>query len=219
MMVGSGRKKKIVLTNYERLLLKAYQQKYSSQEPLYGFAKSHWPDCAYVVDATSPIVMPDSTPHLLISCNGCLFRKQYMIAVRCNPNRPDWLSPDNDCELCAYGWDCQTWLRVSGAGEAVEAVLRTAWPAAGHPVRWGDTGLVPFLSEEQNDLRFATQSDLLRFRNNIPPSAIVIDHATTPQIARVSEIEKRPAETPEERAERWRNAGRAERERMVAEWR
>ena len=207
------------MTNYERLLLKAYQQKYSSQESLCEFSKSHWPDCGYVVDATVPIVMPDSTPHPLISCNGCLFRKQYMIVVRCNPNRPDWLSPENDCELCAYGWDCQTWLRVSGAGEAVEAVLRAAWPDAEHPVTWGDTGLVPFLSEEQNNLRFPTQSDLFRFRNSIPPSAIVIDHTTTPQIARVSETEHRPAEAPEERVERWRNVDRAERERMLAEWR
>ena len=180
MMVGSGCERKIVSTNYERLLLKAYQQKYGSQEPWHKFSKSHWPGCAYAADATAPIVMPDSTPLLLISCNGCLFRKQYMIAVRCNPNRPDWLSPDSDCELCAYGWDCQTWLRVSGAGEAVEAILRTAWLDAGHPVTWGDTGLVPFLSEEQNNLRFPTQTDLFSFRNSIPPSSIVIDHTTTP---------------------------------------
>jgi hypothetical protein len=173
-----------VLTNYKRLLLKAYQKKYGPQESLFRFSKSHWPDCAYAANATAPIMMPDSTPHPLISCNGCLFRKQYMIAVRCNPNRPDWLSPDNDCELCAYGWDCQTWLRVSGAGEAVEAILQTVWPEADHPVTWGDTGLVPFLSEEQNSLRFPTQSDLLRFRNSIPPSAIIIDHTTAPQIAR-----------------------------------
>ena len=208
-----------MLTNYERLLLKAYQKKYGPQESLFGFSKSHWPDCAYAANATAPIMMPDSTPHPLISCNGCLFRKQYMIAVRCNPNRPDWLSPDDDCELCAYGWDCQTWLRVSGAGEAVEVVLRTAWPDADHPVTWADAGLVPFLSEEQNNLRFPTQSDLFIFRNSIPPGAIVIDHTTTPQIARVSETEHRPAGTPEERAERWHNADRAERERMLAEWR
>ena len=169
-------------------------------------------------NATVPIMMPDSTPHPLISCNGCLFRKQYMIAVRCNPNRLDWLSPDNDCELCAYGWDC-TWLRVSGAGEAVEAVLRTVWPEADYPVTWGDTGLVPFLSEEQNDLRFPTQSDLLRFRNSIPSSAVIVDHTTAPQIARKPEAEPIPVETPEERAERWRNADRVERERMLAEWR
>ena len=142
-----------------------------------------------------------------------------MIAVRCNPNRPDWLSPDDDCELCAYGWDCQTWLRVSGAGEAVEAVLRTVWPEADHPVTWGDTGLVPFLSEEQNSLRFPTKSDLLRFRNGIPPSVIIIDHATVPQIARKAKTEEFPTETPEERAERWRNADRAKRKRMLAEWR
>ena len=207
------------MTNYERLLLKTYQQKYSSQEPLYGFSKSHWPGCAYAADSTVPIVMPDSTPHSLISCNGCLFRKQYMIAVRCNPNRPDWLSPENDCEFCAYGGDCQTWLRVSGAGEAVEVILRTVWPDAECPVTWGDTGLVPRLSEEQNNLRFPTQSDLFRFRNSIPPSAIVIDHTTAPQIARVSEIENRPAETSEERAERWRNADHAERKGMLGEWR
>ena len=207
------------MTNYERLLLKTYQQKYSSQEPLHGFSKSHWPNCAYAVDATASIVMPDSTPHPLISCNGCLFRKQYMIAVRCNPNRPDWLSPENDCELCAYGGDCKTWLRVSGAGEGVEAILRMVWPDAEHPVTWGDTGLVPFLSEDQNNLRFPTQTDLLRFRDSIPSSAIVIDHTTTPQIARASKTENRPAETPEERAERWRNADPAEREGMLAEWR
>ena len=209
------------MTNYERLLLKAYQKKYGPQEPIYSFSKSHWPGCAYVAGATAPIVMPDSTPHPLISCNRCLFRKQYMIAVRCNPNRPDWLSPENNCELCAYGWDCQTWLRVNGAGESVEAVLRALWPEAEHPVTWGDTGLVPFLSKEQNDLRFPTQSDLLRFRNSIPPNAILIDHTTTPELAQGEEAEtgQRPAETPEERAERWRNADRAERERMLAEWR
>lgn len=211
--------KEIVLTNYERLLLKAYQQKYSFQEATYGFSKSHWPGCAYAAGAPVPIVMPASTPHSLISCNGCLLGKQYMIAVRCNPNRPDWLSPENSCEFCAYGWDCQTWLRASGAGEAVETVLRTVWPDAEHPVTWGDTGLVPFLSEEQTDLRFPTQSDLLRFRNSIPPSAILIDHTTTPEIAQGSATEERPAETSEERAERWRNADRAERERMLAEWR
>ena len=208
-----------MLTNYERLLLKAYQKKYGPQESLFGFSKSHWPDCAYVANATAPIMMPDSTPHPLISCNGCLFRKQYMIAVRCNPNRSDWLSPDDDCELCAYGWDCQTWLRVSGAGEAVEAVLRTVWPEADHPVTWGDTGLVPFLSEEQNSLRFPTKSDLWRFRNGVPPSVIIIDHATVPQIARKAKTEEFPTETLEERAERWRNADRAERKRMLAEWR
>ena len=97
--------------------------------------------------------------------------------------------------------------------------MRTAWPDAGHPVTWGDTGLVPFLSEEQNDLRFATQSDLFRFRNSIPLSAIVIDHTTTPQTVRGAETEQSPAETPEERAERWRNADRAERKRMLAECR
>lgn len=209
------------MTNYERLLLKAYQKKYGPQEPIYSFSKSHWPGCEYAVGATASIVMPDSTPHPLISCNGCLFRKQYMIAVRCNPNRPDWLSPENSCELCAYGWDCQTWLRVSGAGEAVEYVLRTVWPDPEHPVTWGDTGLVPFLSQEQNDFRFPTQSDLLRFRNSIPSNAILIDYTTTPEFAHGEEAEtgQRPAETPEERAERWRNADCAERERMLAEWR
>ena len=205
------------MTNYERLLLKTYQQKCCSQEPWYGFSKSHWPNCAYAPDVTASIVMPDSMPHPLISCNGRLFRKQYMIAVRCNPNRPDWLSPENDCELCAYGWDCQTWLRVSGAGEAVEAILRMVWPDAEHPVTWGDTGLAPFLSEDQNNLRFPTQTDLLRFRSSIPSSAIAIDHTTTPQIARVSGTENRLAEIPEERAERWRNADPAGREGMLAE--
>ena len=207
------------MTNYELLLLRKYQQKYGLREPGHGFSKSHWPDCSYVADAAVAIVMPGSTPYSLISCNGCLFRKQYMIAVRCNPNRADWLSPDNDCELCAYGWECQTWLRVSGAGEAVEAVLRTAWRDAEHPVTWGNTGLVPFLSQEQNDLRFPIRSYLLRFRNSIPSSAIIVDHTTPPQIDRKPEAESCPVETPEERAERWRNADRAERERMLAEWR
>lgn len=207
------------MTNYESLLLKAYQQKYGPQEPVYGFSKSHWPGCVYVADVTAPVVMPDSTPHSLISCNVCLFRKQYMIAVRCNPTRPDWLSPERECGLCAYGWDCQTWLRVSGTGEGVETVLRTVWPDAEHPVTWGDTGLVPFLSQEQNALRFATQSDLLRFRNSIPLSAILIDHTTTPEITQEAGTEWCPGETPEERAERWRDADRGERERMLSEWR
>lgn len=195
-----------MLTNYEWLLLKEYQRKYGTHEPVLGFSKSHWPGCAYAAGAAAPIVMPDSTSHALISCNGCLFRKQYMIAVRCNPNRPDWLSPENEYELCAYGWDCQTWMCVSGAGEAVEAVLRTVWPEAEHPVTWGDAGLVPFLSQEQNDLRFSTRSDLLTFRNSIPSSAILIDHKTTPELTKGAETEQHSAETPEGRVERWRNA-------------
>ena len=97
--------------------------------------------------------------------------------------------------------------------------MRTAWVGAEHPVTWGDTDLVPFLSQEQNDLRFPSQSDLLRFRNSIPFSAVIVDHTTAPQIARPPEAEPIPVETPEERAERWRNADRAERERMLAEWR
>ena len=84
---------------------------------------------------------------------------------------------------------------------------------------WGDTGLIPFLCQEQNDLRLPTQSDLLRFRNSIPSSAIIVDHTTPPQITREPEAEPSPVETPEERAERWRNVDRAERERMLAEWR
>ena len=79
--------------------------------------------------------------------------------------------------------------------------------------------MVPFLSQEQNNLRFPTQPDLLIFRNSVPSSAIIVDHTAPPQIDRKPEAESFPVETPEERAERWRNADRAERERMLAEWR
>ena len=71
----------------------------------------------------------------------------------------------------------------------MEAVLRTAWADAEHPVTWGDTGLVPFLSQEQNDLRFPSQSDLLRFRNSIPSSAVIVDHTTAQEIAPKPEAE------------------------------
>lgn len=91
------------MTNYELLLLRKYQQKYGPQEPGHGFSKSHWPECLFVADTMAAIVMLGSTPYSLIWCNVCLCRQQYMIAVRCNPSRPDWLSPENDCELCAYG--------------------------------------------------------------------------------------------------------------------
>lgn len=161
-------------SNYERVLLQLYLRKYKGDEPMMGFSKSHYPGCEWVTERQRmPIIMPDSTPPSLISCNACLFRKRYMISVVCNPLKEGWPN-EHECDLCDYGWDCETWIRVEGAGELVEQVLQIRWPDAEHPVTWRDLGLVPFVSEEQNSIRFKTQTELLMFRNSVPPYMLAI---------------------------------------------
>ena len=101
-------------SNYERVLLQLYLRKYKGDEPMMGFSKSHYPGCEWVTERQRmPIIMPDSTPPSLISCNACLFRKRYMISVVCNPLKEGWPN-EHECDLCDYGWDCETWIRVEG---------------------------------------------------------------------------------------------------------
>ena len=124
--------------DFEDLLLRLYRDKVGVRK---SYPKSHWPECEWANGA--PIVMPKDTPVRLISCNVCLRGRDYIRVVHCDPKIEGWPRDDRNCGACDHGNDCETWLRVRGAGRGVEQVLRRFDPRADHPVTWVETGWVP----------------------------------------------------------------------------
>ncbi len=161
--------------NYKKLLLNLYKNKYKNRNNITIFSKSHWPHCEYALKSNRPIVMPENTPCQFISCNVCLFNKNYMIVVQCDPYRNDWLSPNKDCQYCYYNIEHRTWMRVSGAGESVEPTLRLMWSYASHPIVYVDKMRY---NDKYNHFKINTQQDLIGFKNSIPEHMIVIDEST-----------------------------------------
>ena len=149
-------------SHYEDLLLSQYRDKVGVREHS-DYPKSHWPECDYGnTESPRRIVMPDTAPARLISCNACLRRRNHIRLVHCNPSVEGWPSDNRKCELCDSGWDCETWLRVKDAGEDVETVLQRLDLDAYHPVTWVETGLVPFRDADSAPL-FKTKEDLDRY--------------------------------------------------------
>ena len=158
--------------NHKKILSNLYANKYKNKSNIIKFSKSHWPNCEYALKANNPIVMPENTPCQFISCNICLFNKNYMIVVKCNPYRSDWLSLNKDCQYCEDDIEHKTWLRVSGAGEYVEPILRSIWSYASHPIVYVDK---MFYNDKYNHFKINTQQDLINFKISIPEYMIVID--------------------------------------------
>ena len=128
--------------DYEAILLEHYRTLIRDVGPRDSYPKSHWEGCERV--GRTSAVMPAETPAEWISCNTCLINGDYIRIVQCDPRLPGW--PDTQCDICEYGNDHETWLRVKGVGEGVEKALRRHIdPDAEHPVTWADVGLVPFL--------------------------------------------------------------------------
>ena len=155
---------------YDRLLLQQYRDKIGLRDDG-DYPKSHWLDCTWGnPDSQKRVALPQEAPARLISCNACLRRRGYIRVVVCNPRFPGWPSLERvheqfdlikESAVCEYT-DCETWLRVSNAGEDVEGVLRRFDDNAHHPVTWIDTGILPFHQKgtETDDLYFASKEAL-----------------------------------------------------------
>ena len=124
------------------------------------YPKSHWPNCRWAPD--SRIVLSGGAPAGLISCNACLRHRRYIRVVSCNPRLAGW--PMAECEICDYGLDHETWLRVRGVGEDVQKVLEQLNADAYHPVTWAETGLVPF---HEGDIFFASKEALAQYYDGL----------------------------------------------------
>ena len=159
--------------DYDLLLLEQFRDKIGIRDDG-DYPKSHWPDCSWGnPDSFGRVVLPKEAPARLISCNACLRRWGYIRVVVCNPRFPGWPSLERvheqfdlhrEAAVCEYT-NCETWLRVSNAGEDVETVLRRLDKNAYHPVTWMDTGILPFHEKgtDTEDLHFTSKDALDQF--------------------------------------------------------